>query len=46
VADRKASDTLDLVAHGHRRKGGCNDIETLTPVGPPDAQRFLTNPSG
>lgn len=32
---------LGLVAYGHRRKGDCNDIETLIPVGPLDSAAYL-----
>ncbi|MDX1606460.1 MAG: VWA domain-containing protein [Candidatus Competibacterales bacterium] len=28
---------LGLIAYGHRRKGDCQDIETMVPVGPVDA---------
>jgi len=46
VGDWKAGDNLGLVAYGHRRKGDCNDIETLIPVGPLTAQRFLATVNG
>lgn len=31
VAGWKPQNSLGLVAHGHRRKGDCADIETLIP---------------
>jgi Ca-activated chloride channel family protein len=46
VGDWKAGDNLGLVAYGHRRKGDCNDIETLIPVGPLDAAGFLGTVNG
>ncbi|WP_022951323.1 vWA domain-containing protein [Leucothrix mucor] len=33
---------LGLIAYGHRKKGDCNDIETLLPVGPVDKQGMLS----
>jgi hypothetical protein len=33
----KPEDELGLVAYGHRKKGACDDIETLIPPGPLDA---------
>ena len=41
VRDWDAGNALGLVAYGHRRKGDCNDIETLIPVGPLDADAYL-----
>lgn len=37
----KPEDELGLVAYGHRRKGDCNDIETLIEPGPLDATSFM-----
>jgi Ca-activated chloride channel family protein len=37
---------LGLVAYGHRRKGDCADIETLIPVGPLDAEAYLSTVDG
>jgi Ca-activated chloride channel family protein len=42
----KADDALGLVAYGHRRKGDCADIETLIPVGPLDAESYLSTVNG
>jgi len=46
VTDWNADDPLGLVAYGHRRKGDCNDIETLLPLGPLDPARFLATVNG
>lgn len=32
---------LGFTAYGHRRKGDCDDIETLVPTGPTDVARLL-----
>ena len=32
---------LGLIAYGHRKKGDCGDIETLIPVSPVDAGKFM-----
>ncbi|WP_457606146.1 vWA domain-containing protein [Nitratifractor sp.] len=32
---------LGLTVYGHRRKGDCNDIQTLIPIGPLDRQRMI-----
>ncbi|MBW2565026.1 MAG: VWA domain-containing protein, partial [Deltaproteobacteria bacterium] len=42
---------LGLSAYGHRRKGDCNDIETLIPIGPKNAAAIIKkinkiNPKG
>jgi len=42
---------VGLVVYGHRRKGDCQDIEVLVPVGPLDAARMVSlvdriNPKG
>ncbi|MDC0336242.1 VWA domain-containing protein [Pseudodesulfovibrio sp.] len=42
---------IGLVAYGHRRKGDCDDVETLIPLGPINAKAFLAkinelNPKG
>ncbi len=38
----KADNVIGLVAYGHRRKGDCNDIETLIKPGPLDKSAFLS----
>ncbi len=38
----KADNAIGLVAYGHRRKGDCNDIETLIEPGPLDKAAFLS----
>lgn len=38
----KAEDELGLVAYGHRKKGACDDIETLIEPGALDAGRFMS----
>lgn len=38
----KADNAIGLVAYGHRRKGDCNDIETLIEPGPLDKGKFLS----
>jgi Ca-activated chloride channel family protein len=40
VADWNPANPIGLVAYGHRRKGDCNDIETLIPLGPLDRAKF------
>jgi Ca-activated chloride channel family protein len=40
VADWDPANPIGLVAYGHRRKGDCNDIETLLPLGPLDRAKF------
>lgn len=42
---------VGLTAYGHRRKGDCDDLETLIPLGPIDKQAFIEkikaiNPKG
>jgi len=37
---------LGLTVYGHRRKGDCNDIQTLIPIGPLDRQRMLRTVEG
>lgn len=37
---------IGLVAYGHRRKGDCNDIETLIEPGPLDSAKFLATVNG
>ena len=32
---------IGLVAYGHRRKGDCNDVEELAPLGPLDRKRLI-----
>ena len=51
VGDLPADMNVGLVAYGHRRKGDCDDVETLIPLGPLDAKAFLKkvnalNPKG
>ena len=36
VAELPADTEVGLVAYGHRRKGDCDDIETIVPLGPLD----------
>jgi Ca-activated chloride channel family protein len=33
--------TVGLVAYGHRRKGDCNDVEELVPLGPIDKNKLI-----
>jgi Ca-activated chloride channel family protein len=37
---------IGLVAYGHRRKGDCDDVETLIPLGPLNAKAFLAKIKG
>ena len=37
LGNMNPADPLALVAYGHRRKGDCEDIEVLSPVGSPHA---------
>jgi Ca-activated chloride channel family protein len=51
LQDWDANIALGLMAYGHRRKGDCNDIEALFPVGQPDAAAMIQamdaiNPKG
>ena len=51
VNDLPANINIGLVAYGHRRKGDCDDVETLVPLSPLDTQAFLAkvnalNPKG
>lgn len=41
VAGWNPQNSLGLVAYGHRRRGDCDDIETLIPSAPLDASSFL-----
>lgn len=41
VNDLPDNINIGLVAYGHRRKGDCDDVETLVPLGPLDAKSFL-----
>ena len=41
VGKWKAEDELGLVAYGHRKKGACDDIETLIEPGPLDAGAYM-----
>ncbi len=42
VNDLPEDINIGLVAYGHRRKGDCDDVETLIPIGPLDAKAFMT----
>lgn len=42
----KAENQLGLTAYGHRRRGDCEDIEVLIPVGPLDAEAYLRRVNG
>ncbi len=42
----KVDNTIGLVAYGHRRKGDCNDIETLIEPGPLNKPAFLAMVNG
>ncbi len=51
LKDWKPENQIGLVVYGHRRKGDCNDIETLVPVGKLDKPAFMRavndiNPKG
>ena len=51
VKDLPGDLNVGLVAYGHRRKGDCDDVETLVQLGPLDADAFLAkvnslNPKG
>ncbi len=51
VTDWDQSKQLGLLAYGHRKKGDCNDIETLVPVGNINKQTAIStvnkiNPKG
>lgn len=41
VRDWNSEHHLGLVAYGHRRRGDCEDIETILPPGPLDARAFM-----
>lgn len=42
IADWDESVHLGLTAYGHRRKGDCNDIESLIGVGPVNKRSFMS----
>lgn len=42
----KPDDELGLVAYGHRKKGACDDIETLIPPGPLDKGSYMASVRG
>lgn len=42
VGKWNAADELGLVAYGHRKKGACDDIETVIPPGPLDAGSYMS----
>ncbi len=46
VRDWSAQNNLGLVAYGHRRKGDCNDIQTLIEVGPLEADAYMKTVNG
>jgi Ca-activated chloride channel family protein len=46
LRDWNPEDQLGLIAYGHRRKGDCNDIETLIPVSPLDEASYLRTVNG
>ena len=51
VNDLPPDINIGLVAYGHRRKGDCDDVETLIPLGPLNAKAFMDkvnslNPKG
>ena len=51
VKDLPHDINIGLVAYGHRRKGDCDDVEVLIPLGPLDVNAFLAkvnslNPKG
>lgn len=46
LAEWNPDNALGLVAYGHRRKGDCDDIETLIPVGPLDAAAYRRTVDG
>ena len=46
IGDWNPQNHLGLVAYGHRRKGDCNDIETLIEPGPLDAGSYLKTVNG
>ena len=33
---------MGVMAYGHRRKGDCTDIQTLIPIGPVDAAKYMS----
>lgn len=37
---------VGLIAYGHRRKGDCDDIETVVPLGPLDRDALMTKVNG
>jgi hypothetical protein len=51
ISEWDTSIHVGLIAYGHRRKGDCNDIETLVPISKVDKKRFISeiekiNPKG
>lgn len=42
LATRDATRPLGVVAYGHNRRGDCTDIETVAPIGVPDAPALAT----
>jgi Ca-activated chloride channel family protein len=46
IGSWKPEDELGLVAYGHRRKGACDDIETLIPPGPLDQGSYMSSVRG
>ena len=37
-----ANVNMGVMVYGHRRKGDCKDIQTLIPVGPVDARKYMS----
>ncbi len=46
VNDLPEDINVGLVAYGHRKKGDCDDVETLIPIGPLNAGAFLEKVNG
>lgn len=46
VADWRPENQIGLVAYGHRRRGDCQDIETVIEPGPLNAETFLAKVNG
>ncbi|GBE42485.1 von Willebrand factor type A domain protein [bacterium BMS3Bbin10] len=42
LSDMSGKVNLGLMVYGHRTKGNCKDIETVIPVSPIDAGRYMT----
>ncbi len=46
IGELPAGSELGLVAYGHRREGDCDDIETITPLGPADKAALVARIDG